>query len=417
MRLRAFCQSILMSLSCLLLLAGATCSQTVSSGSVLGVVTDASEGAVSGASVTITNVAEGTSDSVETDADGNYSFPVVRVGRYQLTVNKDGFKRYLQTEFPVDAAQFVRISPKLTIGQVSEQITVTDAPPIINTVTASEGNTISGHQANELPLTNRVFTQLVLLEPGVVDTLDKNPGFGSNAGINFSVNGAGSDQNNLMIDGVRNLDTFGGNAFITPNLFAVSEIRIESNSYSATTGRNAGAQVNVISRAGGNQFHGNAFEFFRNNVMNARSFFGGALPVPENRYNDFGYDIGGPILKNKLFFFWSEEWRRIISSAGPQRTRVATAAERTGNFSADCPSAGTPFSQGNFPFCPAAGGPDPKTGLFTGFPNNQLSPLDPNAVLLLNTVFLSPRPVFRMGYLTSFLKSRISPVGARNHCA
>jgi len=396
MRRGTFHRSIAMFLSSLLWFASAIYSQTVSSGSVLGVVTDSSGGAVTGALVTLRNIAEGTSDSVPTDANGNYSFPVVRVGRYQLAVNKDGFKQYVQTEFPLNAAEFVRINVNLTVGQVSEQVTVTDAPPIINTVTASEGNTISGHQANELPLTNRVFTQLVLLEPGVVDTLDKNPGFGSNAGINFSVNGAGSDQNNLMFDGVRNLDTFGGNAFITPNLFAVSEIRIESNSYSATTGRNAGAQVNVVSRAGGNNFHGNAFEFFRNNVMNARNFFGGALPVPENRYNDFGYDIGGPILKNRLFFFWSQEWRRIINSAGPQRARVATAAERTGNFSADCPPPGTPFSQANFPFCPAAA-TDPNTSLATGFPNNQLPSLDPNAVLLLNTYFPPPTPGFQDG--------------------
>lgn len=350
--------------------------QNVSSGSVLGTVTDPSGAVVEGAAVRLTNLATGNTVSTATDHNGSYNFPIVPVGTYQLVVAKEGFKSYVQNSFAVNAAEFVRANASLTVGTSSEQVTVVETPPTVNTVAASEGNTVTGHQINELPLTNRVFTQLVLLEPGVVDTLDKTPGFGSNSSINFSVNGVASDKNNIMLDGVRNLDTFGGNAFIAPNLYAVSEFRVESNSYSATTGRSAGAQVNVISRAGTNSFHGNAFEFFRNNVMNARNYF--AASVPENRYNDFGYDVGGPIKKNRIFFFWSQEWRRILQSAGPHLALVPTAAERSGDFSGSAQVI-----------------TDPSTG--QPYPGNKIpaSQLDPNAQLLLQYYFPLPLPGFQ----------------------
>jgi outer membrane receptor protein involved in Fe transport len=271
----------------------------------------------------------------------------------------------------------------LAVGDTSEQVTVTDTPPTVNTVTASEGNTVTGRQLNELPLTNRLFTQLVLLEPGVAAPIDQTPGFGSNSAVEFNMNGVRSDENNLMIDGVRNLDTFGGNAFITPNLFAVSEFRIENNSYAAATGRSAGGQVNLISRAGTNQFHGNAFEFFRNDALNARNFF--ANSIPENRYNDFGYDVGGPIKKDKIFFFWSEEWRRIIQSGGTRLAIVPTDAERAGDFSS--------LLNGSSPQIIK----NPTTGV--PYPNNVIpsSQIDPNATLLFKTYFPEPTPGFSNG--------------------
>ena len=139
-----------------------------------------------------------------------------------------------------------------------------------------------------------------------------------------------------MIDGVRNLDTFGGNAFVAPNLFAVSEFRVENNSYSAATGHSAGAQVNLISRNGTNQFHGNVFEFFRNDALNApfaAPAAGKPGLLPENRYNDFGYDVGGPLVKNKLFFFWWKSGAALFRTVAcapapcqPTRNALATSA-------------------------------------------------------------------------------------------
>lgn len=358
-------------------------SQVASTGSVQGAVADQTGAMVPGASVTLRNVATGSTQAAQSDASGAFSFPIVPVGRYTLTATKTGFKSYVHTEFPVYSASPVTLNISLAIGQTAEQVSVTGVPPAVDTVTASEGNTVTGKQLNELPLTNRLFTQLVLLEPGVSSSIDQTPGFGSNSSIGFSMNGVRSDANNIMIDGVRNLDTFGGNAFVTPNLFAVSEFRIENSSYSAVTGRSVGGQINLISRSGDNQFHGNAFEFFRNDQLNARNFF--ASSVPENRYNDFGYDVGGPIKKNKLFFFWSEEWRRIIQSAGTTLAIVPTAAETGGDFSS--------LLSGSSPQIIK----NPSTGV--PYPNNVIpaAQLDPNALLLVKYFYPQPLPGFQNG--------------------
>lgn len=362
----------------------------VSTGAVLGTVADPSGAVVPGASVALRNVGTGASLSANTGASGDYSFPVVPVGQYQLTVTKDGFKTYVRQRFSVSAFENVRIDPVLVVGQVSQEVSVTAAPPTVNTVTASEGHTVTGTQLSGLPLDSRLWTQLVNLEPGVSTSLIQTPGFGSNAGIGFSANGVRADENNVMVDGVRNLDTFGGNAFVTPNLYAVSEFRFENDSYSAATGRDAGAQVNLISRSGDNQFHGNAFEYFRNDVLNSRNFF--SPTIPENRYNDFGYDVGGPIKKDKYFFFWSEEWRRIIQSSGTFLATVATPGQAGGVFPGVAlanPSGAT--TPGGAP-CVSVAGP-------SGSPTSTIDPscLDPNAALLLKTYFPSPTPGFQQG--------------------
>jgi Carboxypeptidase regulatory-like domain/TonB dependent receptor len=377
------CRAILFCLA--LVWAGAVTSpaQVANTGSVQGTVVDQSAATVPEATVTLTNVATAAALSAQTNESGTFGFPIVPVGRYTLTVTKAGFKRYVQTDFTVEAASPVSFSVSLSVGDTSQEVTVSEVPAPVNTVTASEGNTVTYKQMNELPLTNRLFTQLVLLEPGVSSSIDQTPGFGSNSSVSFNLNGVRSDENNLMIDGIRNLDTFGGNAFVTPNLFAVTEFRIENNSYAAVTGRSAGGQINLISRSGTNQFHGNAFEYFRNDVLNARNFF--ATSVPKNRYNDFGYDIGGPIKKDKLFFFWSEEWRRIIQSGGTRLAVVPTAAERAGDFSA------------------LLAGPTPQVIVNPvtnqPYPNNVISAsqLDPNAQLLLKTYFPLPTPGYQNG--------------------
>ncbi len=358
-------------------------SQVANTGSVQGTVTDQTGAMVPGAALSLRNVATGSTETALSDASGTFRFPIVPVGRYTLTATKTGFKSYVHSEFPVYSASPVTLDVSLAIGETAEQVSVSGTPPAVDTVTASEGNTVTGKQLNELPLTNRLFTQLVLLEPGVSSSIDQTPGFGSNSSIAFSMNGVRSDANNIMIDGVRNLDTFGGNAFVTPNLFATSEFRIENNSYSAVTGRSVGGQINLISRSGDNQFHGNAFEFFRNDQLNARNFF--ASSVPENRYNDFGYDLGGPIKRNKLFFFWSEEWRRIIQSAGTTLAIVPTAAETGGDFSS--------LLSGSNPQVIK----NPVTGI--PYTNNVIpaSQLDPNALLLVKYYYPQPIPGFQNG--------------------
>ncbi|MGB7495267.1 MAG: TonB-dependent receptor [Candidatus Acidiferrum sp.] len=353
-------------------------------GTVQGTITDASGGAIPEALVVLNDLGTGNVLSKKTDSSGEYSFLLVPVGRYELTITKEGFKKEVHSEFEVHAAEHLRINETLSIGSVVEQVVVTGAPAVVNTVTANEGNTITGEQVNSLPLTNRVFTQLVSLEPGVSMPVVVDPGFGSNSSVNFSVNGVRDDENNLLVDGIRNVDTFGGNAFVVPNLFAVSEVRVENSDYSATSGRSAGAAVNLVTRSGSNQFHGNVFEFFRNNAFNAENLF--STSSPEDRHNDFGYDVGGPIKKDRLFFFWSQEWRRIVVSSGPAITVTPTALEREGNFSQSLIQ----------PIDPTTGQP---------FPNNTIpqNRLNQNALLLLSTYYPMPTPNYLLDGLYNYI--------------
>ena len=376
-------------LAAVLIASGCLVAQAQNSGTVIGTLTDPSGAVEPGAEITLQNVESGITNKTQTNGLGQFRFLTVPVGQYELSAEKTGFAKTVHSAFAVHAAEPERVDLVLKVGSVSEKVTVIgEAPPVINTVTANEGNTITGQQVNTLPLTNRVFTQLMGLEPGVSAPVDVSPGFGSNSSVDFSVNGVRDDENNLLIDGVRNVDTFGGNAFVTPNLFAVSEVRIENNDYTATAGRSAGAQVNLISRSGTNQFHGNVFEFFRNNVFNAMNRF--STINPENRYNDFGYDIGGPIRKDRLFFFWSEEWRRIIQSSGPVITYAPTAAERDGDFSQ---SLAANFANQQATLI------DPSTG--SQFPGNVIpaNRLDHNAQLLLQTYFPLPTPGYNLSGL------------------
>jgi hypothetical protein len=361
--------------------------QVSDTSTVFGVVTDSSAALVPGVSVTLRNVDNGETYSVQTNQSGEFRYLTVPAGRYDLSAEKTGFSKIVRSSFNVHAAEPVRIDLVLKVGSLSEEITVSAGnPPIVNTVTASEGNTITGEQVNNLPLTNRVFTQLMSLEPGVFMPVVVDPGFGSNSSVNFSVNGVRDDENNLLIDGVRNADTFGGNAFVTPNLFAVSEVRVENSDYTATAGRSAGAQVNLVTRSGTNQFHGNVFEYFRNNVFNAENYF--STTTSEDRHNDFGYDLGGPIRKNRLFFFWSQEWRRIVVNSGPVITVAPTALERQGNFSRSMIQ----------PIDPTTGEP---------FPNNTIPPgrIDKNASLLLATYFPKPTPNYSLDNLYNYISA------------
>ena len=358
--------------------------QVADAGTVLGTVTDATGAVVPSVSIMLRNPESNLTYKTITDQSGEFRFLSVPAGPYELTAEREGFKRVVHSVFAVHAAEPAYVNVVLRVGAVSEQITVTEAPAVVNTVTANEGNTITGQQVNSLPLTNRVFTQLMSLEPGVSMPVVVDPGFGSNSSLNFSVNGVRDDENNLLIDGIRNADTFGGNAFVVPNLFAVSEVRIENNDYTATAGRSAGAQVNLVTRSGTNKFHGDVFEFFRNNIFNAENYF--STSSPEDRHNNFGYDVGGPIKKDRLFFFWSQEWRRIVVNSGPAITVAPTALEREGNFSESLIQ----------PIDPTTGNP---------FPNNTIPPgrLDQNALLLLSTYYPQPTPNYSLDNLYNFI--------------
>ncbi len=348
--------------------------QALSSGKFLGTVKDPTGASVPGATVGIVRAGTELHLETTTDAEGNYQLLDIPIGEYHLEFQKEGFHKVLRTGISLSAGQSLRIDATLELGSLAETVTVAANALQVDTSTANLNSTVFGAQVSELALATRSFSTLVVLQPGVLSSEVQQPGLGS--GLSFSFNGGQQSSNNWLLDGGRNLDPYNGNNQTMVSLDAIAEMHVERNPYSAEFGRNAGAQINVITRSGSNSFHGSAFEFFRNDRLDARNFFSNA--IPKNRYNNFGATLGGPIFRDKLFFFLSNE-ERLIRSGTTQTTIVPTDAMLTGNFT------GLRTIK------------DPQTG--QNFPGNiiPVGRIDPNAVSLLKTYY--PRPNFQQGAL------------------
>ena len=358
----------------------AASAQTFNTGTFLGTVTDASEAAVSGVTVHIFRTDPPLQRDVTTGRGRNLPGPTIaQPESTALSSTRPGFQRLIRSDISLSAGQSLRVDGTLKVGAVSESVESTSKVAQVDTATANVGNTIFGTQVQELALNTRSFTQLMTLQPGVNSSQAQQPGFGSNTSVPFSFNGGQTSSNNWTLDGGRNIDTYNGNNLSIVNLDAIAEVRIERNAYSAEYGRNSGAQVNVITRSGSNDFHGSLFEFFRNDKLDARNFF--AASRPKNRYNNFGGTVGGPIVKNKVFFFLSNEYRRIYQNTGVRTGIVPTDAQIAGNF-----AGGRTITN------PATGQP---------YPGNVIpaSQIDPNAVKLIQTYFPRPTPGFSQGSL------------------
>lgn len=353
--------------------------QALNSGTFLGRVTDPSGAAIPGVKVHLVQTETNAARDAVTDNDGNYRLLDVPIGTYTLQFEHEGFSKEVRSGIALSAGQSLRVDTTLKLGTVSDTVQVQSQVAQVDTSTANVGSTVFGSQVQELALNTRSFTQLMTLQPGVASSQAQQPGFGSNTSVPFSFNGAGQSSNNWLLDGGRNIDTYNGNNLTMVNLDAIAEVRIERNAYASDYGRNSGAQINVVTKSGTNSYHGSLFEFFRNDKLDARNFF--ASDKPERRYNNFGGTVGGPIKKDKLFFFLSNEYRRIIQSTGTRTAIVPTSAQLAGNFAGSRPIS------------------DPTTHV--AFPDNQIpaSMLDPNAVSFLKTYYASPTPGFQQGAL------------------
>src|SRR2546427_324474 len=278
-----------------------------------GTITDPTGAAIPEASVTATKVATGAATKATTDGAGNYSLPSLPPGTYKLTVEKTGFKATVLSGIQLLVNQQAVVNAQLQVGQVTTAIEVSSAAPLVETTTASVGTVIGEREVVDLPLNLRRFGALAVLVPG---TTTDNGGFASQSfGSPFSeqaysANGARSASNNTLIDGVdsRNL-TFGGFA-VSPPPDAVQEFKVQTNIYSAASGKTAGSTINLVVKQGTNELHGNAYEFLRNDKIDARNFF--ATDKPEFRRNQFGFSLGGPIRKNKTFVFGNYEALRLV---------------------------------------------------------------------------------------------------------
>ncbi len=326
-----------LSVSTLLLLSAAAGFGQFESGSVLGTVLDPSAKAVSGASITLTNVRTGTSLKAVTDSGGNFLFVNQRLGSYRVRAEMTGFKVAETSPFDltVDARQ--RVDLKLELGSVSESVTVSDAADLLEADSSSRGEVINASQIAELPLNGRAYADLALLVPGVAKSLLEN-GTDSSRDASYNVNGQRSELNNFMLDGIDN-NAYGtsnqgfSNQVIQPSPDAIQQFKVETNNYSAEFDHAAGAVINATIKSGSNQLHGSLWEYNRNTVLNAVGFFkplNGTLPFNQNQ---FGAAAGGPIRRNKLFVFGDYEgFRRVYHPL--QFATVPTLAMDHGDFSA-----------------------------------------------------------------------------------
>ncbi|HLW85768.1 MAG TPA: carboxypeptidase regulatory-like domain-containing protein [Candidatus Sulfotelmatobacter sp.] len=322
-----------------------------------GTVTDPSGAVVPGATVSVHSDETGADRAISTGSSGNFNITNLPAGRYTVTVKSSGFQAYVARDVILNVAEKHTLDVGLVTGKVTETLEVTAENTPIQTTTAEESGTVTGDQVRELALDNRNFEQLVLLQPGVSNQLGDKPGFGLSSNTSISINGARTGANNWTVDGA-DINDSGSNGTLlnTPSIDAIQEFTLERSNYDASFGRSGGGQIVVATKSGTNQFHGSAYEFNRNNFYNANTFgnranIAAGAPVSANqtpieRYNDYGFTLGGPLFipkvfhpaKDRTYFFWSEEWRKA-STPGTNTITVPTAAELSGVFTAPIPVA------------------------------------------------------------------------------
>src|ERR1700731_18415 len=322
----------------------------LTTGRIAGVVTDSSGSAIPDVAVTVTEVDTSTSTSVKTDATGNYLATNLKIGKYTVSFQKQGFQRSVESNVDVGIGQVVRVDVALKVGVVTQTVQVTGAPPLLQAETSSLGTIETERRIVDLPLNGRNFFKLAYLGPGANEgATGTSAGAGSTdnnrPGTALSVNGLRIFDNNYLLDGLDNNEFGNGTVVIQPPPDSLQEFRVEENSMSAEYGR-GGAMVSLVLRSGTNQLHGAAWEFLRNDRLDARNFF--ATSQLGFQRNQYGGQLGGAIVKNKMFIFGSLQ-RSDIREEVPFISTVPTALMHTGNLSdlgnVNIPN---PFAPGTF---------------------------------------------------------------------
>lgn len=294
-------------------------------GSLTGTVTDAVGAVLVDATVQVSDLStKGAVRTAKTDKNGSYNITNLPAATYTVSVLAPGFKAFTIQNVTLFVAQKRTVDAQLQAGAEDQTVTVQEDAVAVDISSSAQAGTVSGTQVRELELSNRNFEQLVTLQPGVVSGLGDETGFGLNNTTTLSVNGARSGSNNWSVDGA-DINDSGSNTTLlnVPSVDAIQEFTLERGSYDASYGRSGGAQVLVATKRGTSSFHGDVYEFVRNDVLNANTYFGNQTGTPRGieRYNNYGFTLGGPLFipklyntnKNKTFFFWSEEWRKVSS--------------------------------------------------------------------------------------------------------
>ena len=372
-------------------------------GSISGTVRDNTGAVIAQANVSVRNTDTGATRKTTSNADGDYLAAAIPAGTYDLSITAAGFRRFEVQGIVIRVAQQSRVDATLLVGDVTSEVTIVGAG-IAQVETDSSGlaGTVTTKQINQLVLNGRNFTQLVTLVPGVSNQTGQDEGkVGVYGNVAMSINGGRTEYNNWEIDGGDNMDN-GSNSTLNvyPNIDAIAEVRVLTSSYGAQYGRNGSGTVETVTKSGTKDFHGDLFEFVRNDKFNARNFF--ETERSAYKKNDYGFTIGGPVFipgffnksKEKTFFFFSEDWRKERVPGQIFNQQVPSNAQRGGDFSDLCPGADCPVMN-------AAGDP---------FPGNKV-PVDPNAQAILGA--LIPQANSVVDGVSYFRASPVSPTNWR----
>jgi len=368
------------------------------SGSIRGIVTDASSGRVQNAQVSVVQIETGLTRRTVSDADGNYLLVLLPVGHYRLEATAPGFRKHVQDGITLSVNEVAVVPVTLAVGAQQDTVQV-QADAVLTQTTSDLGETVHEREILDLPLNGRDFAQLGLLQPGVAPLTQglKNAGGPLRAGQAYSVNGLRPESNQFLIDGVDNFDVVYGGYALEPPIDAITEFRILTNTASAEFGHSAGSTTNIVTRAGSNQLHGDIYDFLRNDDLDARNFF--AQNVEPLKQNQFGGTIGGPIRRDKTFFFGYYEGFRNRQGETFTST-VPSLLERQGDFSQTVD--------------PSSGKVLPLINELTGeqYPGNKLPSINPISQNLLNYYPL-PNAGTNFFTTTQTLRSTRDQYGAR----
>jgi hypothetical protein len=330
----------------IILICSATSYAQVTTADVVGTVTDNTGAVLPNAKVTVTNLGTNISRTVTTDSSGEYVVNLLPIGQYSVRIEASGFKGYTATNLTLVAGDRTRVDAKMEVGATTETVNVTAEANVLQTDNSTVGTAITGKLVQELPLNGRNYISLALLVPGVSPGPPNGLATGTRPderrlNSSYSVNGQDPVLNNNMIDGMDNNERIIGTIGVRPSIDAIQEFKVQTNLYSAEVTRTSGGVVNIITKSGTNSFHGSLFEFLRNDKFDANgnyNFTGTAsaqLPKQKFRQNQFGGSLGGPVIKDKTFFFGDFEALKIRQGI-PIVAVVPTAKQRLGDFSENC---------------------------------------------------------------------------------
>jgi hypothetical protein len=314
-------------------------------GRIIGTISDPSGAVVPGVQITVTNTATQDARKVVTNQDGYFQILALPIGTYRVTAEHDGFRTLITDEYKLLINQALRIDLKLEVGLVAQKIEVTGQAAPVETVNATLGESVTGRTLTNMPLNGRDTLDLALLQPGVTESNDDNGAPG-----NYSIAGGRTDSVTFLLDGGLNNDLLDNSNLLDPNPDAIAEFRLLTSNYTSEYGRNGGGIISVVVKSGTNKLHGSLFEFFRNRALDANDFFNNEQGIPrlDLKRNQYGATLGGPIIKDKLFFFLAYQGQRQVQAVPDIDSPVFTPLEVQGNFSKSGPT----------------GGPDPNVAAF-----------------------------------------------------